>query len=85
MRSAVPSPTWFLLHSDDRWLLAKLMGTGVDMIELHDGHLIAPHASRSRAILDEVWAGFGRNLDANPEPVNGGATAALSRFGSTEP
>jgi integrase len=56
--------TSFLVHSDDRWLLAKLMGTGVDMIELHYGHLIAPHASRSRAILDQIWAGFGRMLDA---------------------
>ena len=54
--------TWFLLHSDDRWLLAKLMGTGVDMIELHYGHLIAPHANRSRAILDAIWGNY---LDAN--------------------
>jgi integrase len=54
--------TWFLLHSDDRWLLAKLMGTGVDMIELHYGHLIAPHANRSRAILDAIWENY---LDAN--------------------
>ncbi len=54
--------TWFLLQSDDRWLLAKLMGTGVDMIELHYGHLIAPHANRSRAILDAIWENY---LDAN--------------------
>jgi hypothetical protein len=38
------------------------MGTGVDMIELHYGHLIAPHANRSRAILDAIWANY---LDAN--------------------
>jgi hypothetical protein len=31
--------TWFPLHADDRWLLAKLMVTDVDMIELHYGHL----------------------------------------------
>ena len=56
--------TWFLLHSDDRWLLAKLMGTCVDMIEQHYGHLLAPHATRSRDILDAIWDEFGRNLDA---------------------
>ena len=54
--------TWFLLHSDDRWLLAKLMGTGVDMIEQHYGHLLAPHANRSRDILDAIWENY---LDAN--------------------
>jgi len=58
--------TWFPLESDDRWLLAKLMGTSVDMIERHYGHLIAPHATRSCDILDAVWAGFGRKLDATP-------------------
>ena len=58
--------TWFLLHSDDRWLLAKLMGTSVDMIEQHYGHLLAPHAERSRLILDAIWDGFGRKLDASP-------------------
>jgi integrase len=57
-----PFATWFLLHSDDRWLLAKLMGTGVDMIELHYGHLIATHANRSRAILDAIRENY---LDAN--------------------
>jgi integrase len=62
--------TWFLLHSDDRWLLAKLMGTSVDMIEQHYGHLLAPHAARSRDILDAIWDGFGRNLDATPPPPN---------------
>lgn len=56
--------TWFLLHSDDRWLLAKLMGTSVDMIEAHYGHLLAPHATRSREILDAIWDGFGRKMDA---------------------
>jgi integrase len=56
--------TWFLIHSDDRWLLAKLMGTSVDMIEQHYGHLLAPHATRSREILDAIWDGFGRKLDA---------------------
>jgi integrase len=55
-----PFATWFLLHSDDRWLLAKLMGTGVDMIELHYGHLIATHANRNSGEL------FGRKLDAKP-------------------
>ena len=58
--------TWFLFHSDDRWLLAKLMGTSVDMIEEHYGHLLASHAARSRDILDAMWDGFGRKLDASP-------------------
>jgi integrase len=62
--------TWFLLHSDDRWLLAKLMGTSVDMIEQHYGHLLAPHATRSRDILDAIWNGFGRNLDATTSAPN---------------
>lgn len=71
--------TWFLLHSDDRWLLAQLMGTGVDMIEQHYGHMLAAHATRSRDILDAIWDGFGRDLDATsnghfppdpPVPVN---------------
>lgn len=66
--------TWFLLHSDDRWLLAKLMGTGVDMIEQHYGHMLAAHATRSRDILDEIWDGFGRNLDAT---TNGADAANL--------
>jgi integrase len=57
--------TWFLLESDDRWLLAKLMGTSVDMIELHYGHLIPAHARRSRSILDAIWS-LGSNLDATP-------------------
>ena len=64
--------TWFLLHSDDRWLLAKLMGTSIDMVEQHYGHLLAPHATRSRDILDAIWGGFGRKMDAtttdNPPP-----------------
>ena len=34
-------------------LLVKLMGTSVDIIEQHYGHLLAPHAARSRDILDE--------------------------------
>jgi integrase len=62
--------TWFLLHSDDRWLLAKLMGTSVDMIEQHYGHLLPPHATRSRDILDAIWDGFGRNLDATRSAAN---------------
>jgi integrase len=62
--------TWFLLHSDDRWLLAKLMGTSVDMIEQHYGHLLAPHATKSRDILDAIWHGFGRKLDATPSATN---------------
>jgi integrase len=62
--------TWFLLHSDDRWLLAKLMGTSVDMIEQHYGHLLAPHATRSRDILDAAWNGFGRKLDATTAPAH---------------
>jgi integrase len=60
--------TWFLLHSDDRWLLGKLMGTSIDMIEQHYGHLLAPHATKSRDILDAIWDGFGRKLDARPQP-----------------
>jgi len=56
--------TWFLLHSDDRWLLAKLMGTSVDMIEQHYRHLLAPHASRSRDIPrpnpGRIWTQTGR-------------------------
>ena len=75
--------TWFLLHSDDRWLLAKLMGTGVDMIEQHYGHMLAAHANRSRDILDEIWAGFGRKLDATtnrPHAANLLIPAQPSRF-----
>jgi hypothetical protein len=64
-RFATPS-TWFLINSGGRWLLAKLMGTSVDMIEQHYGHLLAPHANRSRDILDAIWNGFGRKLDAAP-------------------
>jgi hypothetical protein len=37
------------------------MGTSIDMIEQHYGHLLAPHATKSRDILDAVWDG----LDAN--------------------
>ena len=40
------------------------MGTSVDMIETHYGHLLAPHAERSRQILDAIWDGNGRKLDA---------------------
>jgi hypothetical protein len=29
------------------------------------GHLLAPHATRSRQILDAIWDRFGRNLDAS--------------------
>ena len=46
------------------------MGTSVDMIEQHYGHLLAPHATRSRDILDAIWDGFGRKLDATPTPAN---------------
>ncbi len=62
--------TWFLLESDDRWLLAKLMGSSVDMIEAHYGHLLAPHAERSRQILDAIWDGFGRKMDATLTAVD---------------
>jgi hypothetical protein len=77
--------TWFLLHSDDRWLLAKLMGTSVNMIEAHYGHLLAPHATRSRDILDAIWDGFGRKLDATRESSNGQSPVTPSRLGSTKP
>ena len=56
--------TWFLVESDDRWLLAQLMGTNVAMIEQHYGHLVPPHAERARTILTDMWGGFGRKLDA---------------------
>jgi integrase len=56
--------TWFLVESDDRWLLAQLMGTSVAMVEQHYGHLVPPHAERARTILTEMWGGFGRKLDA---------------------
>jgi hypothetical protein len=46
------------------------MGTSVDMIEQHYGHLLAPHATRSREILDAIWDGFGRSLDATTTPVH---------------
>lgn len=77
--------TWFLLHSDDRWLLAKLMGTSVDMIEQHYGHLLAPHAERSRSLLNEIWGEFGRVLDAtrtqpeSPPPTTTTDSAQPSR------
>ena len=74
--------TWFLLHSDDRWLLAKLMGTSVDMIEQHYGHLLAPHATKSRDILDAIWDGFGRKLDATADATR---TAHPADSGSTTP
>lgn len=77
--------TWFLLHSDDRWLLAKLMGTSVDMIEQHYGHLLAPHASRSRHILDQIWDGFGRRMDATGESANGAGPVTPPDLGSTKP
>jgi integrase len=77
--------TWFLLHSDDRWLLAKLMGTSVNMIEAHYGHLLAPRATRSRDILDAIWDGFGRKLDATRESSNGQSPVTPSRLGSTKP
>jgi integrase len=77
--------TWFLLHSDDRWLLAKLMGTSVDMIEQHYGHLLAPHATKSRDILDAIWDEFGRKLDATGESPNGAGLARPPVLGSTKP
>ena len=43
------------------------MGTSVDMIEQHHGHLLAPHATKSRQILDAIRDGFGRKLDATGE------------------
>ena len=77
--------TWFLLYSDDRWLLAKLMGTSVDMIEQHYGHLLAPHASRSRDILDAIWDEFGRKLDATGDLPNGAGPVTRPALGSTKP
>jgi len=41
---------------DDRWLLAKPMGTSVDMIEQQDVHLNAP-ARR----LERMWTHTGRD------------------------
>jgi integrase len=63
--------TWFLIESDDRWLLAKMMGTSVQMIEQHYGHLLAVHQNASREILEAVYERFGRKLDA---ATNGAAT-----------
>jgi hypothetical protein len=45
------------------------MGTSVDMIEQHYGHLLAPHVERSRQILDAIWDGAGRKLDATPSAL----------------
>ncbi len=58
------------------------MGTGVDMIEQHYGHMLAAHANRSRDILDAIWAGFGRKLDAT---TNGTHRRRTPDSGSTKP
>jgi hypothetical protein len=52
--------TRFLIVSDDRWLLAQLMGTSVDMIEQHYAHFMPPHAERAREILAGMWQELGR-------------------------
>jgi hypothetical protein len=54
------------------------MGTSVDMIEHHYGHLLAPHATRSRDILDAIWDGFGRN-HLRPQPAPPTDSAQQSR------
>jgi hypothetical protein len=54
-----------LLTSDDRWLLAQLMGTSLAMIEQHYAHLLSPHVDRARDILADMWRRFRPNLDAN--------------------
>ncbi len=60
------------------------MGTSVDMIEQHYGHLLAPHATKSRDILDAIWDGFGRKLDATGESATAPPDAP-SDSGSTKP
>jgi hypothetical protein len=64
------SCTWFLLQSDERWLLSKLMGTGVAMIEHHYGHLLVPHADRSQRILDAVRSEMDANWTQSRPPMN---------------
>ena len=76
--------TWFLLHSDDRWLLAKLMGTRIDMIEQHYGHLLAPHATRSRDILDAIWDGFGRKGRNRHDPPTAHTPIPLNQAENSE-
>ena len=51
------------------------MGTSVDMIEQHYGHLLAPHATKSRQILDQIRNASGRKLDVSGESANEAAPA----------